>query len=157
MKAAFIYFLTLITGGVIFLIIFHSTGILLQFEDSLLLIFGIFISSSVGGILWYKRIEKKKKYSYKTASIIGFLSVVIGHFGAYYSLLIYQNICYYLTGRCLNALGELPNGLLEGLWISLQFMFFSLIFVVGWISSSLVIFLSMIFLFYRKRAKKFFK
>lgn len=150
-KPSIAYSFLIISGGSGFYFIFSLLGMSIQYEESLLFLFGVLVSSIAGGILWHRNIERKKKYSYKTASWTAFFSVLIGHYGAYYFLLVYQNICYMATGGCLSNLGDAPIGMLSGLWVAFQFMVFSIIFVIGWLSMSIAITLSMAYLFYRKQ------
>jgi|GEM_PF-2741765 len=154
MKAS-VYFsgLILLAGAGIYLL-FSLNGVLMEKEEAGILVIGMITASILGGSFWFYFLEKKKKFSYRRAVLGGAGVVTSAHFLSFYYYIIYMNLCHYFTGGCLDSMGNPPENLLWGLWIALQFTFFSLLFFIGWVTVPSGVLLAMAYLYFRKKAEK---
>ena len=123
-------------------------------DKILLLIFGTIASGVSGFAWWYFFMERRGGGSVRGAVLTGLVTVATAHFFAFYSLILYYNICHALTGGCLNSLKEPPENPLTGLIVSLGFAGLSLIFFVGWFTLPAGVAASILYRAARMRFKK---
>jgi hypothetical protein len=92
-----------------------------------------FVTSST---LWWWIAARSETRRLARGAIAGALSGIIAHYVCWYLLILANNWCYWLTGGCLDSLGQPPIDLLNAIWgaavLSLPSLFF-----FGWLTVSL--------------------
>jgi len=89
-----------------------------------------FVTSSV---LWWWIAARSETHRLARGGIAGALSGMIAHYVCWYLLILAQNLCYWLTGGCLDSLGQPPIDLLSAIWGAVVLSLPSLLFF-GWLT-----------------------
>jgi hypothetical protein len=92
----------------------------------------------VSALSWRYIVDKKPLNA--RIIIAGIISGTFSHYFTFIVVSIFMNLCYWITGGCLDSLGEKPASIFFMFAGSFGFSFFSLLFY-GWITVPVSIFI----------------
>lgn len=136
-------------AAVCFIAAFGYGSVLLWWLDDrhflLLPVFSSFSAAGWGFLLWQFIIRRRNRRTYPRAILAGVLTVYASHAATLYLLYAQANVLHVTVGYS-SSLGEPPADLLSALYYSAVLGFYSMLFIVGWVSVPMGVVLSALYL-----------
>ena len=87
-----------------------------------------------GSVLWALIVVRRSAYTRRAGRTAGLAIVVAVHLLGSSLMFLRQSVCHWVSGGCLDAMGDPPPDLGSGLGISIGYGLLSLVFVLGWVT-----------------------